>query len=436
MYSSDRVQHFLTAIVPRRLWLISLRTLLVAFVCIVFYNFYFTSYSDQRPLLLPQESSELGLVLPETSDDDEPPPTTGRSNSSKVKSILLWNDNPDRVEIVTFGSGIEAFTVCRLPREEQCELVLNRTQRLIESYDAIVVNAPVIQWSERGAETLPLLFDSRKPNQRLVFFSQESPVHTWGRTVNPNNFKGHFNWTMTYRFDSDIPLSYGRLIRRLQSEEEEIQSAAAAVVAGKTKMVAWMVSHCLTDSRRGDYVNELKLHLPVDIYGDCGTLKCPRSWDFTSSDCYDMVESKYKFYLSFENAICRDYVTEKFFEALGRNIVPIVYGGIDYNHIAPPHSFIDARQYKPKELAEYLKLLDTNDTLYAEYFEWKKDFVVVEAGLPQMGRNGFCDLCRKLHREEEAKTITDIGSYWGLDTCHHPKEKWWNDQTAQSIPLP
>ena len=220
---------------------------------------------------------------------------------------------------------------------------------------------------------------------------------------------------MTYRSDSDIPLSYGR-IRAFKPVE---MRPSIQQIRNKTNLVAWMVSHCQTDSHREDYVNELKLHIGVDVYGDCGPLKCPRSWDFTSSDCYDMVESKYKFYLSFENAFCRDYVTEKFFEALRRDIVPIVYGGANYSRIAPPHSFIDARQYKPQQLAEYLKLLDANDALYSEYSAWKQHYVVTDAGLPQMGRYGFCDLCRKLHQDKEPDTCLNIAAYWGTtETCH------------------
>ena len=39
--------------------------------------------------------------------------------------------------------------------------------------------------------------------------------------------------------------------------------------------------------------------------------------------CFSLVNRKYKFYLSFENAICDDYVTEKAFNALKLNTVNI-----------------------------------------------------------------------------------------------------------------
>ena len=44
----------------------------------------------------------------------------------------------------------------------------------------------------------------------------------------------------------------------------------------------------------------------------------------------------------------------------------------DYERAAPYHSWIHVDDFNgPKALADYLKLLDSRDDLYNEYFQWK-----------------------------------------------------------------
>ncbi len=120
-----------------------------------------------------------------------------------------------------------------------------------------------------------------------------------------------------------------------------------------------------------------------------------------------MIEKNYKFYISFENSICNEYVTEKFFSILQFNVVPVVFGGADYQSIAPNHSYIDAMAYSsPAKLAEYLHLLDKNDELYLDYLDWKQDYTV-EAGVEQMARHAFCDLCAKLNQKDAPEKVYD-----------------------------
>ena len=91
-----------------------------------------------------------------------------------------------------------------------------------------------------------------------------------------------------------------------------------------------------TESDRDDYVKELEKYFPVHIYGHCGTCSCPRNDPYNHFDtynmktkCFDYISENYMFYLSFENSICLDYVTEKFFKALTFGILPIVLGKYD-----------------------------------------------------------------------------------------------------------
>ena len=124
----------------------------------------------------------------------------------------------------------------------------------------------------------------------------------------------------------------------------------------KEKLVYWVVSNCNTHSKREDYVGILQHYIPVDVYGKCGTFTCSHK-----SDCFDNLSEKYKFYLAFENAICPDYVTEKFFRTLRLPIVPIVMGGDNYKGLLPSGTYIDVNDFKSiKALANHLIYLDKN----------------------------------------------------------------------------
>ena len=47
---------------------------------------------------------------------------------------------------------------------------------------------------------------------------------------------------------------------------------------------------------------------------------------FREDNCTAALARHYKFYLSFENSLCDEYVTEKFWMRLQQPIVPIVMG--------------------------------------------------------------------------------------------------------------
>ena len=199
---------------------------------------------------------------------------------------------------------------------------------------------------------------------------------------------------MTYRRDSDVFMPYGRIVEQPQSSENKYQR-----LKNKTGLISWLVSNCKTKSKREVLVEELRKYLPADkihVYGQCGSMKCSGASPDDRDGCWKMLEQKYKFYLALENSICPDYVTEKMFEALKHDIVPIVLGGADYERVFPPNSFINMMDFKNmSSLAEYLITLDNDDAQYAKYFTWKSKYSVKNSKYDT--NQAHCDLCQKLH---------------------------------------
>ena len=341
-----------------------------------------------------------------------------------MKRIFIWN-SPHRIEVAAFGQGHDAFIDAKC-KVTDCEIFHNSTQfwstivrsnyRLLSVFDAILVNVHDLSYS--FLPPIEIGNYKRPQSQRIVFLTQESPATM--EKVKIEEMDGLFNWTMTYRLNSDVQLLYGRTIKR----SVPLMPSPSPSTIGKEKKkkkVAWMASHCPTSSKREEYVRQLQQFVQVDVYGKCGngTFNCPRNEMHWISDpqCYVQLAADYKFYLSFENSICTDYVTEKFFDILQHEMVPIVLGGADYSRIAPPHSFIDARQFEAKQLADYINKLDADDALYSEYFQWKINYEI-ESGSAQMSRHGFCDLCAKLHdndNESAVKYYQSLVPEWRVD---------------------
>lgn len=64
-----------------------------------------------------------------------------------------------------------------------------------------------------------------------------------------------------------------------------------------------------------------------------------------------IAKSKSNSHFSFENSLCMDYVTEKFFKVFDYDMVPIVFGSADYSKIAPPKSYIKVEDFESLQVA-------------------------------------------------------------------------------------
>ncbi|KAK5981573.1 hypothetical protein GCK32_001696, partial [Trichostrongylus colubriformis] len=231
----------------------------------------------------------------------------------------------------------------------------------------------------------------RRYDQYVVFFSQESPYH-----IVPYDDQQEFNMSLGFRHDSPVASPYGYTVKLAKRSRLTYSSLNIPLINGKTLGAAWFVSNCHTESGRENYVRELKKYYPVDVYGVCDGKLCPRD-----DPCEGMLNTDYHFYLSFENSICKDYITEKLWRhGYMHYVVPIVLKRSIVEPYVPPKSFIAADDFKsPKDLAKYLQYLMANKTAYLEYFIWRLDYHVV-----------FLDGVRH----------TNLERPWGMCQKHYP----------------
>ncbi|KAK4305858.1 hypothetical protein Pmani_022273 [Petrolisthes manimaculis] len=175
-------------------------------------------------------------------------------------------------------------------------------------------------------------------------------------------------------------------------------------LATRPKVAAWMASHCPTESRREDLVAHLSRHIPVTTVGRCGSERCGRN--HLDHHCYTWLAASHLFYLSLENAVCQDYVTEKLWRPLQFGLVPVVYGGGRYSKILPRGSYIDATDYPTAgDLAAHLLHLAAHPAQYARYLLWRRYWRVVWP-------TPWCDLCAALHRHSPTQHSITADRWW------------------------
>jgi hypothetical protein len=248
-------------------------------------------------------------------------------NKNKVvKKILYWNlffGWPD----FRYGLGKSKPFVKNNCPVTNCE-VFNDKKRLNEA-DFVLVHM------RNPFESIPI---NRPDKQRWIFFIYESPSHS-GNMKPYNNL---FNYTATDRIGAEFS-GWHESNGNMFWQENKSFDPNADFYGAKDKMAAAVISHCKAISGRDDYIKELQSFVDVDVFGNCGK-PCPNKYkDGKKGECKQIIGKEYKFYLSFENSYCKDYVTDKFFEILRSNIIPVVLGGVDHSFYVILHVFNKGR---------------------------------------------------------------------------------------------
>ncbi|XP_045448873.1 alpha-(1,3)-fucosyltransferase C-like [Melitaea cinxia] len=339
-----------------------------------------------------------------------------------MKYILQWS-SPNNIPFIYMGLGQSGF-IKRNCAFTNCFVTSNRAYfDDYRKFDVIAFHGPELVRIKK--HELP---KQRSLHQKFVFGSMESPDYYPICSSELDNF---FNWTWTYKAASDARWGYmvvrdsnnkviGPNIEMHWMKKEEMAPVSKEFkekLKTKTKAAAWFVSNCHARSGRERYVKDLneklkKYKLSVDVYGGCGTLKCPTE---KQDECIKLIYRDYYFYLSFENSFAEDYVTEKLLYPLQNNAIPIVYGGANYTRFMPDGIYLNARQLGPEKLAEKMNDLILNPDQYADYFRWKTHYSYHDRQ-ESIETDDYCRFCSMLNDEELVKKVTTYPNF----------REWWN----------
>lgn len=336
---------------------------------------------------------------------------------TETKYILIWNEAYGS-KTYFWGMGSERFrNECP---ESRCYVTSDRSMLGLDSdFDAIMFHQRSLMLGDIPNPS------TRRKDQRYIHWMFESPAHLHYDSTPIIRLGNFFNWSMSYRLDSKFPARHGSFSQMKEIPVEGVLEeymkqyginnthlANKTIVKG---IAAAFMSNCHSVSHREKVIKLLKMYLNVDVYGtgSCSDpgMTCPRSDD---AKCLTMLNTSYKFYFSFENSLCADYITEKFWKVLKINVIPVVLNGVDMTQHAPPHSYIDIKDFKTlKDAAKYMIKVSEDDKLFASYFWWR-DFYIAKSR--NLWSEAWCGLCSSLHNKSEpVSVIQDLHKWWATD---------------------
>jgi len=323
---------------------------------------------------------------------------------TESKKVLFWT--PFFGGWSWYEDAVKILPTC----PDKC--TASKDQSEVQSADAILFHANDL-WKHRGliatiynpSVGLP---EWRSPNQIWGMYSWEPLMYMWGNTK-PNTF----NWTLLYRRESTIYMPFTGYYK-LSDEElknNPNKKEDRNYFKEKTKFASTMVSNCVDQAGRYKFLHELNNYIDLDNFGKCsGKYVCPAG--VPTTECGKKHLAIYKFYLAFENSYCRDYVSEKFWNALDRRQIPVI-AAPKYNlELLPPNSYLNVFDFPTiKDLADRMIEIGSNEELYNSYFEWTKYWRL-------NGTSVYCKLCRELHANRRAQSYADFEGWLRDDICY------------------
>eukprot|EP01136_Pigoraptor_vietnamica_P031739 Opistho-1_new@92670 len=268
-------------------------------------------------------------------------------------------------------------------------------------------------------EIFPWNLPTKSKSQLFVGMAWEAAAYYphFQDNFGPNRDRTESPWDLTLGFNPklfDLPIT-------MMPHDPAVLLRDAVPRREKKGFIAYLSSNPDTRSRRHETVGELMKYLRIDSFGTEYHNKDPPP-EFRSGTFGARFEAKvnlissYRFTLAFENAFEPFYVTEKLFNPLEAGSVPIYFGAPNIDDVWPLRdSYINGRNFKSlKQLAAYVRKVDSNPALYERYLAWKKR-PLPEAVLEQAKRSTYWNLCRacEVMTKSRAAMRANAASEWG-----------------------
>ncbi|XP_041665418.1 4-galactosyl-N-acetylglucosaminide 3-alpha-L-fucosyltransferase 9-like [Cheilinus undulatus] len=269
-----------------------------------------------------------------------------------------------------------------------CRLTDNRS--LFSSAHGVLFFHRGISDDLSNVPTLP-----RPKFQRWIWFNPDPPSST--RTI--EGIRGLFNLTMSYRKDADIQARW--------QVSFKTNTDAEFILPKKEHLLCWIVDAEVLHTKSREnyrYYRDLLKHINVDIFF---------STEFAKSEDYFLTISSCKFYLSLENSVEPDHITETLNGPLAAGTVPIVLGPPrnNYEDFIPGSSFIHVNDFSgPDKLAKYLVELDKDYSAYIRYFEWRKYYIARPHFIEDNYEftHSICQACYHLSINKVYRVVPDL----------------------------
>ena len=340
------------------------------------------------------------------------PISLNRNAQQQMDTLRNFGPNPlKRIVFLTQTNYHRWRGILKITRIQQCE------------YSNCVMSFKESDVNKSDAVILDMKRTRNTRNQSLSYMQNQGQIWIWSQLERPTYYdefstpefrsriRGFFNWTMTYSKRSDIYLPYGILKEKNQAF---VKRDYLEIAQKKTRDALWVSSHCNTPGKRENYIDILKSYVNVDVLGKCGEKwNCGRRHDHDRDNCFDILNTTYRFYFAFENGLCQEYITEKFFDNFDYDTLVVSRGDVPGSRAIniSNNAYINAGDYtSAHKLGEYLRKLSNDSNLYAEMLEVKDRYYVMR--YKEVYKEAMCTVCKRLNNVDKYRYVYEDIHQW------------------------